>query len=90
MTLYISDLDGTLLNNKPELSLFSRERLQALIADGLHFTVASARSVNSIRSLLGELKLTLPVISFNGAYISDLASGEHYKNARLAILINIK
>jgi len=77
MTLYISDLDGTLLNGQAELSTVSRDLLREMIGDGLCFTVASARSVSSIRQLLEGLVLNLPVIEFNGAFISDLESGRH-------------
>lgn len=76
-TLYISDLDGTLLTNEATLSEFSRTTLQALLRDGLPFSVASARSVGSMRSILEGLNLRLPVINFNGAFISDLETGRH-------------
>jgi Cof subfamily protein (haloacid dehalogenase superfamily) len=77
MTLYVSDLDGTLLDPQGKLSERSRQGLTRLLAQGLLFTVASARHVSSIRSILGDLPLRLPVISGNGAYISDMASGRH-------------
>ena len=41
------------------------------------FTVASARSVVSMRPLLEGLPLSLPVIELNGAFISDLRTGRH-------------
>lgn len=75
--LYISDLDGTLLRDNAKLSDFSRENLNSLIENGLHFTVASARSVIAIQKILTGLNLRLPVIEFNGAFISDLKTGEH-------------
>lgn len=75
--LYISDLDGTLLNDSAELSRFSRRNLNRLIKKGLNFTVASARSVNSIKQMLKGVNLKLPIIEFNGAYISDFETGEH-------------
>lgn len=74
---YVSDLDGTLLSNSATLSEFSRNELQQLLAEGATFSVASARSVVAIRSILQGLKLQLPVIEFNGAFISDLESGQH-------------
>jgi Cof subfamily protein (haloacid dehalogenase superfamily) len=77
MTLYVSDLDGTLLNREGKLSERSRLGLTRLLEQGLLFTVASARHVSSINSLLGGLPLQLPVISGNGAYISDMRSGRH-------------
>lgn len=77
MTLYISDLDGTLLNSQAELSLTSKTLLKEMIGDGLAFTVASARSVSAIRQMFEGVVLRLPVIEFNGAFISDLQTGRH-------------
>lgn len=76
-TIYVSDLDGTLLRDDATLSAFSRNVLRELLRNDLPFTVASARSVTSIRAILAGLKLHLPVIEFNGAFISDLESGQH-------------
>lgn len=75
--LYVSDLDGTLLQDDATLSPFSRQVLKKLLGEGLSFTVASARSIASIRTILAGLSLRLPVIEFNGAFLSDLASGQH-------------
>src|SRR5687768_12846584 len=76
-TLYISDLDGTLLDNSARLADRCRGTLCELLADGLTFTVASARSVSSIATMLKGVPITLPVVEFNGAFLSDLATGRH-------------
>ncbi len=76
--LYVSDLDGTLLRNDTSLSQYSKDTLNPLLEQGLLFTVASARSIASMRPLLADLPLRLPVVEFNGAFVSDLASGQHY------------
>ena len=81
MKLFISDLDFTLLGTDGTLSAPAAGRLNDLIADGLNFTVATARSAPSIRHLLAEVTLELPVIELNGAILRDLQSGhilEHY------------
>jgi Cof subfamily protein (haloacid dehalogenase superfamily) len=77
MTLYVSDLDGTLLDRDGKLSARSRAGLTDLLEQGLLFTVASARHVSSIRSILGDLPLRLPVISGNGAYLGAMDSDQH-------------
>ena len=76
-TLYISDLDGTLLTDRAALSTYSRDTLQGLLHEGLPFTVASARSGASMRMMLRGLDLSLPVVEFNGAFLSDLETGRH-------------
>lgn len=75
--LYISDLDGTLLREDGFLSDYAREKIERLIEHGINFTIASARSVVTMRESVGDISLKLPVIAYNGVFISDLASGEH-------------
>ena len=75
--LYVSDLDGTLLRSDGTLSPYGVRTLNRLIGEGLRFTVASARGCSLIRAALGSLRLRLPVISQNGALVSNLSSGHH-------------
>ena len=51
-TLFVSDLDGTLLRNDATLSDFSKDHLNELLRSGMLFTVASARSVITMASML--------------------------------------
>ena len=76
-TLYVSDLDGTLVRDDLTLSDESRRDLCALLAEGALITVASARSVTSIRAILGDIPFTLPIIEFNGAFLSEYRTGRH-------------
>lgn len=73
--LYISDLDGTLLRNDAVISDYAKRKLNELLSEGLNFTVASARNVHSVRSLLEGVNMTMPVIGSNGAYISEFKTG---------------
>ncbi|AQQ70455.1 Pyridoxal phosphate phosphatase YigL [Limihaloglobus sulfuriphilus] len=75
--IYISDLDGTLLNNDPALSEYSQRQINHLIESGVEFTIASARNIASLRRLLGNIQFRLPVIEINGAFITDYHSGKH-------------
>ncbi len=71
LDLYISDLDGTLLNSKQVVSEISAEIINKLIDDGLNFTIATARSYDASKGILQPLKLKLPVILNNGAFVYD-------------------
>ena len=51
-TLYISDLDGTLLTPECKVSDETASALNTMIANGLFFTVATARSASSAAPLL--------------------------------------
>jgi hypothetical protein len=72
--LFVSDLDGTLLQPDGRLSEFGRATLADLTARGIPFTVASGRTFASIRRALGTTRLNLPVISSDGALISTFDS----------------
>jgi Cof subfamily protein (haloacid dehalogenase superfamily) len=76
-TLYISDLDGTLLNQNVELSDFTINTLNQLINQGVHFTVATARTIASVSSIMAPVALNLPVILMNGVLIYDLPSKKY-------------
>ena len=76
-TLFVSDLDGTLLTSEKKLLQGQTEVLNHLIDQGLQFTVATARSIQAINSLLGDLHLTLPVITLGGSLVTWPTSGEH-------------
>lgn len=71
MTLYISDLDGSLLSPDGSLSPDARTILTRLVADGLHFTVATARTPLSTLHLLEGIPLSDPMILLNGALCYD-------------------
>ena len=71
-TLYITDLDGTLLNNNARLSETSAEILNRLLEKGLLFSVATARSVVTVAPILQQLPMTLPAVLMNGVYLSTL------------------
>lgn len=75
-TLFISDLDGTLLKSDGTLSDYTAGVLNGLIDNGLNFSVATARSVHSAGPLIGKLKLRLPIVTQNGVFIQHLMSDE--------------
>lgn len=75
-TLVISDLDGTLLRSDVRLSAFTVGALNTLMKRGLHFTYATARSLNSAIRVTKGLELRLPVITYNGACIKRPGTGE--------------
>ena len=71
-TLYISDLDGTLLNKSAELSEYTIKSLNDMIAKGLDFTVATARTIASSGMILAGLDLRIPIVLMNGVLIYDI------------------
>ncbi len=75
-TLYVTDLDGTLLNSNDRISQYSIETINGLVAKGMQFTYATARSLVSASVVAKGLSTTIPVIAYNGALIIHPATGE--------------
>lgn len=74
-TLYVCDLDGTLLGPDARPSEFTRETLNDLVQDGVAITVATARSLVSLRRVTGGLDLRGPAVVYGGAFVVELATG---------------
>lgn len=70
-TLFVTDLDGTLL--LPDVSVSERTKtiLSGLLKEGLQLTVATARTSFTVMPLLEGLPLTLPLILQNGSVLHD-------------------
>ena len=80
-TLFVSDLDGTLMRGDETLSAYTVRTVNRLVEQGMAFTYATARSIESARTITGGLRLKLPVITRNGAVLADNASGRHLEKA---------
>ncbi|WP_010252530.1 Cof-type HAD-IIB family hydrolase [Acetivibrio cellulolyticus] len=77
--LYISDLDGTLLRSDKELSDYTKKSLNTLISNGVHFSVATARSSATALKILEGLNIDVPVVLMNGVVIYDIAQKKYVK-----------
>jgi Cof subfamily protein (haloacid dehalogenase superfamily) len=71
VTLYVTDLDGTLLGSDRAVSAFSSRVIQGLIDEGVLITCATARSWVTAGRMLGDLRFRVPVILYNGTFTYD-------------------
>lgn len=77
MTLYATDLDGTLLRSDKSISDDTCGILNSLISQGVLFTYATARSFSSASPLVEKLNLSCPAVTFNGVFVIDPRTGRH-------------
>ncbi len=70
-TLFVSDLDGTLLTQDQRLSSFTLSTINALVDEGMLFTYATARSLETASAVTQGLKTSAPRVLYNGAFICD-------------------
>ena len=81
MELFVTDLDGTLLNSNKEVSIKSTEILNKLIDNGVNFTVATARTPATVVDLLQDVNIKLPAVLMNGVLLYDIKE-EKYINIK--------
>lgn len=75
-TLYVSDLDGTLLNSQQQTSTYTNQTINKLVDQGMLFSYATARSYYSAKPATKGLSAKIPLILYNGAFIIDNQSQE--------------
>ena len=81
MELFVTDLDGTLLNSNKEVSIKSTEILNNLIDNGVNFTIDTARTPATVVDLLQDVNLKLPAVLMNGVLLYDIKE-EKYINIK--------
>ena len=73
-TLYLSDLDGTLLKGDQTLSEFTKSTVASLTGKGMIFSYATARSYATSSIVAKGLPESIPVIVYNGTFILENGS----------------
>lgn len=71
-TLFITDLDGTLLNSNKRIPCEGISLLKSRIEKGLPFSIATARSAATVGDFCRALGVRLPVILMNGVFVYDV------------------
>lgn len=75
-TLYLSDLDGTLLRPDEKISAYTVDVLNRFVRSGGNFSYATARSIITASKVTAGLNTEFPVIVYNGAFIINNATNE--------------
>lgn len=70
-TVFISDLDGTLLNSEACVSSNSEKILNQAIELGINFSVATARTPATALKILQNINLNVPIAMMNGVLVFD-------------------
>lgn len=93
-TLYISDLDGTLLNSDRCVDDESVRLINEAVESGALFSVATARTPATVCNLLRRVDMRIPAVVMTGAALYDFKSGEYidpkfHKEETVRALLNI-
>ncbi|SDY22959.1 hypothetical protein SAMN05421736_101724 [Evansella caseinilytica] len=71
MKLIATDLDGTLLNERGEVSEENAQAIKKAVSKGIKFVVATGRSYDAANKPLQDAGLSCPIICLNGANTYD-------------------
>lgn len=74
-TLYVSDLDGTLLRSDQKTSDYTNGVINTLSEKGVYFSYATARSFHTARKVTKGMEAHFPLIVYNGAFIVENGTG---------------
>ncbi|KEO81282.1 Cof-type HAD-IIB family hydrolase [Tumebacillus flagellatus] len=69
--MLISDIDGTLLNSKSELTEGTIQAIRDAHERGILVTLATGRQLRGVMEIVKQIGLSLPVILGNGAVVAD-------------------
>ncbi|KAA9298987.1 MULTISPECIES: Cof-type HAD-IIB family hydrolase [Aerococcus] len=84
--LFVTDMDGTLLNDHHVISDANRQAILSLKDQEIEFMVATGRGYHSAQPLLDMQDLRCPMINLNGAVFTDIngqASQQKYFSGQL-------
>ncbi|MDE7441288.1 MAG: HAD family hydrolase [Muribaculaceae bacterium] len=76
-TLYVSDLDGTLLQPDSRISGATLRMLNEAIEEGALFTIATARTPATVKSIIEDVNLRLPAIVMTGTALWNKDSNRY-------------
>lgn len=76
-TLYVSDLDGTLLAPEGKLSQTTVTLLNHALYRGAMISIATARTPATVSSLMSGVDFRLPLVVMTGAALWDKSTGEY-------------
>lgn len=69
--LFITDMDGTILNENSEISDENAEAIKYFVKNGGKFTIASGRDHDDLATFFGKVTLSAPAVCMNGSEIYD-------------------
>lgn len=77
--LFISGLDDTLLQKNDDLSDYSKVELNRMLDEGANFSISTMRTPASLREVMHDIRLKLPVIAMDGAVLYDIQENIYLK-----------
>lgn len=81
-SLYVTSLDGTLLNDEDKLSNYTSVKLRQLLEQGANIVLTTSWTPSAFLLLLQDIPFAYPIIVMNGAAMYDMHK-QQYKYCKL-------
>lgn len=75
-TLFVSGIQDTIFGTGKQISGYAKVELNRLVEDGCLFTVSTVQTPATVRELLPDVNLNLPVIAVDGTLLYDMKKRE--------------
>lgn len=74
--MIVSDLDGTLLSDKDNITQFTKETIISATKAGIHFVVATGRAIDTLPEQIREIPTIEYAVTSNGAVTTRLSDNK--------------
>lgn len=82
-TLFISGIDQVLFREDRNMTPHAKVELNNLLKEGMRFTVSTRQTPATVRELLADIDLRLPIIVMDGAALYDLNAMRYVRTVKM-------
>ena len=82
-TLFVSGIDHTLYREDRRLAPYTAVELNRFLDDGMLFTVSTRQTPATVREILADVNLRLPIIAMDGAVLYDVRTMKYVKTIKM-------
>ena len=82
-TLFVSGIDYVLFREDRELSRYTKVELNRFLEEGIHLSVMTRQTPATVREILSEINLRLPIIAMDGAVLYDLQTMKYVRKVKI-------
>lgn len=83
-TLFVSGIDHVLFREDRELSRYTKVEINRFLDEGMRFSVSTKQTPATVREILSEINLRLPIIAMDGAVLYDLHTMKYVRTEKIA------
>ena len=82
-TLFVSGIDSVLFHEDRKLSRYTKVELNRFLDKGMKYTVSTRQTPATVREILSDINLKLPIIAMDGAVLYDLHTMKYVRTIKM-------